>query len=419
MRILHTSDWHLGHRLYDRDRQEEHAAVFDWLLELIDRESVEVLIMAGDVFDTMNPSNTARGMYYDFLGRLRRTSCRAAVVVGGNHDSPSLLDAPAELMKFLDVHVIGGARPDVADQVVRIPEADSSETALWVAAVPYLRDRDLAYSVAGEGVEDRIGRVRTAIRDHYQRIGEAVEKAAAGDQAPIVATGHLFAAGSVDAEDKASHIYLADKQNIEASQFPEVFDYVALGHIHRAQRVGGQENIRYSGSLIPLTFGEAAGLQQVMLVDLDQRGGAPTITKIPVPRHRQLTTVRGELESVKGALQQLSLEPRADHAMLPWLDVRVQSDYPLPFLREDLLQILTREDGTPGAEILRLSVEQPQADSDTNSTLPARDLEELDPEDVFYALCQGNATEQREDYPELLASFRELLNWMDEKSAEL
>ncbi|MTB51498.1 exonuclease SbcCD subunit D C-terminal domain-containing protein [Lewinella sp. W8] len=418
MRILHTSDWHLGHRLYDRDRSEEHAAVFDWLLEVIDREGVEVLIMAGDVFDTMNPSNTARGMYYDFLGRLRRTNCRAAVIVGGNHDSPSLLDAPAELMKYLDVHVIGGARPQVADQLVRIPRDDTSETALWVAAVPYLRDRDLSYSVAGEGVEDRILRVRTAIREHYRNIGEAITAASADDAAPIIATGHLFAAGSVDADDKASHIYLADKQNIEARDFPEIFDYVALGHIHRAQRVGGLDNIRYSGSLIPLTFGEAAGLQQVLLVDLPGRGTAPEITKIPVPRHRQLTTVRGELASVKQALGQLAVEPRLDQHLLPWLDVRVLSDHPLPFLREDLLELLTREDGTRGADILRLSVERRREEDESSTMLPARDLEELDPEDVFYALCQGNAPVQREDYPELLASFRELLNWMNDKSAE-
>ncbi|MEM9259066.1 MAG: exonuclease subunit SbcD, partial [Bacteroidota bacterium] len=221
MKILHTSDWHLGHRLYDRDRTDEHRAALAWLLDTIEAEKVKVLIVAGDVFDTMNPSNTARNLYYSFLGELQRTGCQAAVIIGGNHDSPSLLDAPAELLSHLNLHVIGGTKNNITDQVIRLKvnkgaAAGAEIGDLLIAAVPYLREKDLKYSIAGESPEGRKQRLRRAILQHYQDIAVAAAEKRTDPQTPVITTGHLFAAGSVDASDKQTHIYLADKNNIEA-----------------------------------------------------------------------------------------------------------------------------------------------------------------------------------------------------------
>ena len=430
MRILHTSDWHLGHRLYDRDRTAEHRVALAWLLEVIEDQKVELLVVAGDIFDTMNPSNTARGLYYNFLGELQRTSCKAAVIIGGNHDSPSLLDAPAELMRHLNLHVVGGAKSDINDQVflLEVSEGatagakDDGNKAVLVAAVPYLRDRDLKYSIAGESPEDRKQRMRAAILTHYQEIGTAVEARRGDTKIPILATGHLFAAGSEDAADKASHIYLADKNNIEAGQFPVSFDYVALGHIHQAQRVGGKENVRYSGSLIPLTFGEARQPQSVCVFDLSEARQDVDIQKIMVPRFRNLKSIRGTADEVLAELKALTLIRGEIEAgkLAPWVEVRVETAHPLPLLREELQAVITvvePSEGSPRPEILRTSLIRP----DTASTTPqliTRNLSELDPENVFHQLCHnGEVAEEREDYDDLLASFRELRNWMNETAA--
>ncbi|WP_020567609.1 exonuclease SbcCD subunit D C-terminal domain-containing protein [Neolewinella persica] len=436
MRILHTSDWHLGHRLYERDRTAEHRAALAWLLDTIEEQKVELLVVAGDIFDTMNPSNTARGLYYNFLGELQRTGCKAAIIVGGNHDSPSLLDAPAELMRHLNLHVVGGAKSDLNDQVFLLDLASlrpsevgaaagakkKEEGAVLVAAVPYLRDKDLKYSIAGESPEDRKQRMRAAILTHYQEIGAAVKARQGDTKVPILATGHLFAAGSEDAEDKASHIYLADKNNIEAGQFPASFDYVALGHIHQAQRVGGKENVRYSGSLVPLTFGEARQPQSVCVFDLSKAGQEVDVQKITVPRFRELKSVRGTAEEVLSELKALTLMEKVleSSQLAPWVEVRVETAHPLPLLREELQAVITSGEPTddyPRPEILRTSLVRPDAAIATPQLI-TRNLSELDPEDVFYQLCHnGEIAEKREDYDDLLDSFRELRNWMNETEA--
>ncbi|MFK8165479.1 MAG: exonuclease SbcCD subunit D C-terminal domain-containing protein [Lewinella sp.] len=436
LRILHTSDWHLGHRLYERDRTAEHRAALAWLLDVIEEQKVELLVVAGDIFDTMNPSNTARGLYYNFLGELQRTCCKAAVIVGGNHDSPSLLDAPAELMRHLNLHVVGGAKSDINDQVFMLDVASlrpsevggaagakgERKGAVLVAAVPYLRDKDLKYSIAGESPEDRKQRMRAAILTHYQDIGAAVEARRGNTKIPILATGHLFAAGSEDAEDKASHIYLADKNNIEAGQFPACFDYVALGHIHQAQRVGGKENVRYSGSLVPLTFGEARQPQSVCVFDLNEAGENIEVQKITLPRFRELKSIRGTAEEVLTELRALTLIEKATDSgqLAPWVEVRVETAHPLPLLREELQAVITAGEPTedfPRPEILRTSLVRPAAAS-AAPKLTTRNLSELDPEDVFYQLCHnGEGEEKREDYDNLLSSFRELRNWMNETEA--
>ena len=425
MTVLHTSDWHLGHRLYERDRTAEHRAFLEWLLDTIRERRVELLVVAGDVFDSMNPSNTARGLYYDFLARLRNTDCHNVVIVGGNHDSPSLLDAPAELMAYLRIHVVGGARAEVTRQIFPIYRTNAEHPELLVAAVPFLRDRDLKYSVIGETASDRVTRLRAAIRRHYEEVGEAAgasQKKYRGPRGaiPVLATGHLFVAGSEDAEDKQSNIYLADRNNIEAGHFPAVFDYVALGHIHRAQSVGGSDRIRYSGSPVPLTFGEARMRQSVCLLELDAAGAPVVVDQLPVPTRRDLLTVRGTLDEVKTYLEELTARQRVAPArqFRPWLEVRVVSPYPLPLLRQDLRALLspTPEEAAAGEDylpqLLGVRTERPAtAGEETHGEDDARSLAEWQPEEVFARLCG-------EDHPErtaLLEDFRELRGWMAEK----
>ena len=108
MRILHTADWHLGKRLEQSERTDEHQAFLDWLILTLQTENIDVLIVAGDVFDTGSPSNTAFEQYYGFLRRVKDTSCREVIIIGGNHDSISTLNAPSTLIKYFNVNIIGG-----------------------------------------------------------------------------------------------------------------------------------------------------------------------------------------------------------------------------------------------------------------------------------------------------------------------
>ena len=270
--ILHTSDWHLGRRLYGRMRYDEFEAFLSWLQDAISTQKVDVLIVAGDIFDTMTPSNRAQALYYEFLGKVSKSCCQHIVIVAGNHDSPTFLDAPSNVLKFLNVHVIGTACEDLNDEVLVLDAADGTPHCI-IAAVPYLRDRDVRSSAAGESADSKDANVIKGIRAHYDEVA-SIAKAKQAKLAevhqrhiPIIATGHLFAAGGTTTEDDGvRELYVGSLGKISADMFDEGFDYVALGHLHVPQRVGGREHIRYSGSPIAMGFGEAKQQKQVLLV---------------------------------------------------------------------------------------------------------------------------------------------------------
>ena len=274
--ILHTSDWHLGRRLYGRMRYDEFEAFLSWLQDAISTQKVDVLIVAGDIFDTMTPSNRAQALYYEFLGKVSKSCCQHIVIVAGNHDSPTFLDAPSNVLKFLNVHVIGTACEDLNDEVLVLDAADGTPHCI-IAAVPYLRDRDVRSSAAGESADSKDANVIKGIRAHYDKVASIAKAQQAKlvevhqRHIPIIATGHLFAAGGTTTEDDGvRELYVGSLGKISADMFDESFDYVALGHLHVPQRVGGRESIRYSGSPIAMGFGEAKQQKQVLLVQFGE-----------------------------------------------------------------------------------------------------------------------------------------------------
>lgn len=272
LNILHTSDWHLGRRLYGRLRYDEFDAFLSWLQETISAQKVDVLIVAGDIFDTMTPSNKAQALYYEFLGEVSKSCCQHVVIVAGNHDSPTFLDAPSHVLKFLNVHVIGTACDDLNDEVLVLDDINGAPHCI-IAAVPYLRDRDVRSSQAGESGHTKDANVIKGICAHYDKVAD-IAKARQSElvaiyqrHIPIIATGHLFAAGgTTTADDGVRELYVGSLGKVSADMFDDSFDYVALGHLHVPQRVGGRESIRYSGSPIAMGFGEAKQHKQVLLV---------------------------------------------------------------------------------------------------------------------------------------------------------
>ena len=262
MKILHTSDWHLGHRLLDQSQLEEQTLFLEWLLEHITANGIDVLLISGDVFDVGVPAANAQKLYYDFLIRLHQSCCREVIITGGNHDAPSTLNAPKELLNALSIHVVGKAVDPISDEVFRLT-VDNEE--LIVAAVPYLRDQDIRRAVAAETAEEIVNRYKTALINHFHDVARFCEQMKETNTT-VIAMGHLFAVGGRTSESEQS-IYVGNLGDIGAEDFPAVFSYVALGHLHRSQCVGGKEHIRYSGSPYMLSFSEVGQDKKIIQIE--------------------------------------------------------------------------------------------------------------------------------------------------------
>ncbi len=405
MKIIHTSDWHLGQKLLYNDREEEHRLALDWLLQAIEQEQADGLIVAGDIFDIGNPPNYARSLYYQFLRKLLNTNCRHVVITGGNHDSPAMLNAPRELLQALNVHVVGAAGEAPADEVV-VWKDEAGRVEAIIAAVPFLRDRDLRYSVAGETGYDRVEQIRVGIKKHYDDRAAYISEQFDTSGVPVIATGHLYATGA-GASGKQDNIYIGNTENIEARQFPELFDYVALGHIHRAQAVGGLEHVRYSGSLIPLSFSETKDEKAIYVLEWSGKT-LDTIRSLPVPVFRRLKGISGNLEEVLESLSRFVQKDR--EGLEPWIEVSVELDRMVPELSTLLQDALEANGG--GASILKIQARYPQRQELSQQNAP--DLDTLEAEEVFKMKCEqyGSSPDQMD---ELLATFRELQSWMTEQ----
>ncbi len=313
MRILHTSDWHLGRTLHGRQRHDEFAAFLDWLAATLDDERIDVLIVAGDIFDTSTPGTRAQNLYYRFLWKAAQSHCRHVVVVAGNHDSPSLLDAPAALLRALDVHVIGAPPADLRDEVLVLRDADDAP-ALIVCAVPYLRDRDLRTVEAGESTDDKDHKLLEGLRAHYAAVLDAAREVriGCGMPLPIVVTGHLFTAGGRTVEgDGVRDLSIGSLSHAPSDVFGSEAAYVALGHLHVPQDVSGATTIRYSGSPIAMGFGEVGQEKSVCIVELGGEGVAEmqhacSVRRLGVPCFRRMARVRGSWQEIVEQLDALA-----------------------------------------------------------------------------------------------------------------
>ena len=275
--LLHTSDWHLGRRLYGKPRYDEFKQFLDWQLQTLREQKVDVLLIAGDIFDTTTPSNQAQNLYYDFLSQVCHTDCRHVIIVAGNHDSASFLEAPKQLLKAFNIHIIGSMTDTPTDEVITLSDK-SEQPELIVMAVPYLRDRDVRTVGHGERLDDKERKLTQGIKAHYAQIADIAIAQQAQLHAkykrsiPIVATGHLFTVGGQTMEgDGVRDLYVGSLGSIGAEIFHPQIDYVALGHLHIPQAVGGQPHIRYAGSPIAMGFGESRQQKQVHLLRFDAK----------------------------------------------------------------------------------------------------------------------------------------------------
>lgn len=321
MRLLHTSDWHLGQNFMSHDRAEEHGQFLSWLIEQIKIHDIDALIIAGDIFDTGTPPNYAEELYFKFLADLS-TQCKIhVIIVGGNHDSVSTLHAPKKVLKAINVDVVGcrSQQGFIKNDVVTVKDSCGVVKG-FVCCVPFLRERDLRKSVAGESYDDKSRAVIEGTKKHYADIYKAAvskRKELNKSKLPIVATGHLYASGGVTS-DGVRDIYVGNLGQIGADAFDNGFGYVALGHLHKPQVVGGNDTIRYSGSPIPLSFSEAKSNKQVLIVEC---GDETTITPIVVPEFRKLRVVKGDIVAIEQGIKELDYE---DSTI--WLEVQYDGE---------------------------------------------------------------------------------------------
>ncbi len=378
MHILHTADWHLGARLVERDRLLEHERFLDWLLDTLRAEKIDALLVSGDVFDAANPPQDAVALYFDFLKRLADLKTVQAVITGGNHDSASHLNAPRELLKRFDVHVFGHAgETNVVDLGGAV-----------VAAVPFLRERDLRQATAGETITAVHEQLRAAIRAHYAAQLAACRQRAQGR--PVIAMGHLTVLGATTS-DSERDIHIGNLGAVGADLF-EGFDYTALGHLHRPQKVASLETIRYSGSPIALSFSEAADKKSVVVLDTQ----GMNIETLAIPTTRQL---------IRATVNRATLA--ADLQTVPagsWAEITVKLNAPEPDLDRQV-----REATAGRFDVLKVLADLPiTAVTPWQPTGPA--LHDLQPRDVFRELLQ----EKQLPSDELSAVFDELLALREE-----
>lgn len=403
MRILHTSDWHLGRTLYGKKRTREFESFLDWLLDTLRLQKIDTLLVAGDIFDTTTPSNRIQQLYYRFLCRVANTGCRHVVIVGGNHDSPSFLDAPGELLRFLDIHVVGAATEDIADELLVLSDSRGNPE-LLVCAVPCLRDRDIRCFEAGESVEDKDRKTLEGIRAHYETLGEMAEekRKTLGSRIPIVATGHLFAAGGSTAEgDGVRDLYIGTLGHVDPSTFPTCIDYLALGHLHSPQKVDDSERMRYCGSPFPMNPAEGEQNKSVTLVTFAADTKEVSVEFLPVPVFQKLKRIAGDLETIRNHIGELRLGGSS-----AWLEIVYEGQDLFPDLRQRL-DVLVAESGM---EILRVRINRSPKNA---CEIPAAEIvsDDLDVLDVFTQCLEARSIPdgQREElfltYREVLASF--------------
>ncbi|MCB4435546.1 exonuclease subunit SbcD [Alteromonas sp. McT4-15] len=372
LRILHTSDWHLGQSFFTQTRQVEHEQFIDWLLFTVEAEKVDAVIIAGDIFDTGSPPSYAREMYARFVARLQEKDCQL-VVLGGNHDSVSMLNESQPVLEYLNTQVIASTGIALDKQIVNIKNKEGNIAAI-VCAVPFIRPKDVIESQAGQTPDEKSRAMSKAISDHYHLIHQEAKKRRnqLNVDVPIIATGHLTAVGAT-LSDSVRDIYIGTLEAFHADGFPDV-DYIALGHIHRPQKVAGKEHIRYCGSPIPLAFDEVNTQKQVVLVEFE---GATRqqITPIDIPVFQAMATLRCSLDELE---EQIKAIPSVKDNIPTWLSIEIQTQDYLSDLQSRVQEIVAEYP----VDILQLrrarQAQSPALKQEKNET-----LSDLSPEEVF------------------------------------
>ena len=406
MKILHTADWHIGKKLHKNELSEDFDLFIAWLCDLLEKEQVDLLLVSGDIFDLANPSSEARRQYYRALMKMKQFNCKI-ILTGGNHDSPAMLDAPREILRELDVHIIGGL-PENREETVIPFFGKNNEPELLIAALPFLRDSDLRSATDGITYNDRLEATRNGIQNCFLEAAEICRNKF--PNVPALAMGHLFAAG-IETSESERDIQLGNQAAFEASRFGDYFSYIALGHIHKPQRVSAAVPTFYSGSPLPLSFSERKDKKRVLLIDTDL-GWEPR--NIEVPAFRSLLKITGNLEELQLKLQDLTEKKQLESL----IEVELVED------QYDALKLYNLDDLVSNFDKAGYRIVKHRASFLKNMKGAAEafetgiELQDLKPKDVFLELI-GNHEYDEATRQEILSAFDEILEELNQDDNSL
>ena len=421
LRLFHTADWHLGHCLHGVSRQLEHQRFLDWLLLELQNKQADALIVAGDIFDSANPSAAAQTQLYEFLVKARtQLPALNIVLIGGNHDSASRLDAPSSILNALGVTVVGGlVREDSAinwDRLLVPLTNATGDIKVWCGAMPFLRNADLPTARDGGSVASGTEPMRptdqsdepliSGVKALYAQLFGELQAKATQDEA-LILTGHCYMVNGCVSELSERKILGGNQHALPVELFPEDIAYVALGHLHLAQTVGANEHIRYSGSPIPLSFDESHYLHQVLQVDIKKGQPVETLA-LKIPRSIELLRIPNskDFAGLLDVLEQLELMAFDDDLPLeqrPFVELRIKLEKPEPGLRQQVEDVISK---LP-VRLLKISTAYSGSSKSLADVTLEERLEELQPLDVFQR-CYQNKFDQ--EAPENMNTlFNELL----------
>lgn len=380
MRLLHTSDWHLGSSLNNHSRKDEMEAFFSFLRKTIIDRNIDTLIIAGDIYDTMNPNNEAETMYYSFLASILDTPCSDIIVIAGNHDSPSKLVSSSPILKKLHVHVFSSVK-DLEPLIL--------ENKAIILPVSFPRDQEIRSIKEGESTDDSEDRVKKNIASLYSSL---VEKARSlNKNLPIIATGHLAVENAVLGEEKKNDLYIGGLGVVSSSIFSPFISYTALGHIHKSQSLNSNNTIRYSGSPIPMSFGEVGYKKTITYVEIEEK---VKVEEIEIPIFRNLYSLKGEVKEIKESLIKMKNEKKEG-----WISISLDGESS-PLFKDEIEEIL-KDTNLKVLVVKYLSIKK-KIEEKEKLVVSLNEVSELD---VFKMLLnEKNIEEGKDDLIELFES---------------
>lgn len=413
IRILHTADWHLGQTFFGYDRVEEHVHFLQWLARELKENKIDVLLVAGDVFDVSNPSAASQRMFYHFIRQVAEENPKLQlVVVAGNHDSAARLEAPVPLLQEMRTEIRGIVRKhegeiDYDHLIVELKNSEGEVEALCLA-VPFLRQGDYPV-VATDGNPYAEG-----VKELYVRLQERALQRRKDGQA-LVAVGHLQATGSEIAErDFSERTIIGGLECVSPDTFTEQIAYTALGHIHKSQRVSGRENVRYAGSPLPMSFAEREYHHGVVIVtlaegwavEIEKREYIPLVGLLSVPRGKAATPeeVLEELAHLPLASEEAEGEQTERSLHFPYLEIKVLLTEPEPMLRQQIEEAIADK----AVRLARIVSVYRQAEENTlEEEVLAAGLQEMNPLQIVKATFEN--TYQSEMPEELERLFQQAM----------
>ncbi len=431
MKFIHTADWHLGNSLHNINRSEESNLFLKWLKQTIIENKAQGLVIAGDVFDTVNPPIESRKQYFRFLASLLETECKNILVVGGNHDSASLLDAPSDLLDALNIQVVGGIWNRKPKELVREWKNAQGETSAIVCAIPYCRENDLREFCKGTEAAEICQTYQEMFKELYRQVFEVAKELRGDKKLPILMTGHLYA-NKLEGRDNSDKVEESELGNgmrnagvrdivgnlgtIPVGVFPEEAAYVALGHIHYSTRVAKEDHIRYSGSPFVMGFDEASVKHHVLLVDLERDC---EVQKIETPQMFTFKRLTGKSQDIKKALQELNEKIDAEELTTETLKVEIVYDYEVGVKIRDVIQ---DELNKFKIDVVNWKINRGNHEGNFDIT-PVENAKEFSDEEIFEMLvCKELGSTMSEDdkiktAQEYFTLFEEIANLVDSGKA--